>query len=87
MPWNRAALKPRKRLEEATEAVPLLKDTWVKVRLVLSHIASLSSLVSTMNTESAQQRYATDRIGEELRTMRADLDRRWGELKNWMGDA
>jgi hypothetical protein len=80
MPWAKGAAQRREKLEELEEAttpIPLLKDTWVKARLILTHMAGLASLVSTMNTESAQQRYAIERLAHEVRTLREDSDARY----------
>ena len=38
MPWAKGASKRREKLEEATTAVPLLKDTWVKAKLILASV-------------------------------------------------
>lgn len=83
MPWTDKVRKPRPKLEEETSAVPLVKDTWVKAKLLLTHVAGLSSLVSTMNVESAQQRYAIDRLTEQFAAFRAEENERWNQLAEW----
>lgn len=85
MPWTKRGDR-REKLEEATTAVPLLKDTWVKAKLILSHIAGLSSLLSTMNTELAQLRYSQERMNEQITVYRTEENARWAEIKEWLGE-
>lgn len=73
MPWGKGGRVPRLKLEEldaVTHPVPLLKDVWVKSKLILTHIAGLSSLVSTMVTEATQTRASLDRLTDEVRRLR-----------------
>lgn len=85
MSWGKAAVRQGERLENLTTSVPLLKDTWVKAKLILSHMAGLSSLVSTMNTEMAQLRYSYDRLNEQMIAERAESSARWAAVVDRMG--
>jgi hypothetical protein len=64
MPWLPGAGTRRKRLEESADPVELTRDMWQKMGNVLTHVAALSSQVSTLTTEVTMLRYRVEGMQE-----------------------
>lgn len=83
MPFLKLGKQSRVRLEESADVLAILRDVRARLRIVQSHNAGLLGLVSTMNTESAHQRYAIEAVTGALHQQAEQDGQRWERITDW----